>query len=85
MQYNVTHDAAHHLCSFNRVGIEKSQQCGCFCCCQIFPAVEITNYVGAVPKALCPYCGIDAVLPDAWIELSRDLLVEMKKRWFRTP
>jgi hypothetical protein len=32
--------------------------------------------------ALCPFCGVDSVLPDNTIDLSEELLNEMHKVWF---
>jgi len=86
MKYNVTDDAINHFSSYNRIlGVQKSQQCGCYSCCEIFPAVEVVAYCDRAihnSTALCPRCGIDSVLPDAWIELSTELLVALEKRWF---
>ncbi|KKN43874.1 hypothetical protein LCGC14_0698880 [marine sediment metagenome] len=88
MQYNITDKGAHHFSSHNRIsGVQKSQQCGCFCCCEIFSATEVVEYCDQAvhnSTALCPRCGIDSVLPDAWIELSEELLTELSTRWFGT-
>ena len=83
MQYNITDEAILQLSIQNRIlGVERSQQCGCFCCGAVFPANIVVDYVDDNRTALCPRCNIDSVLPDAWIELSRELLVEVGKRWF---
>ena len=82
MTYIVTDDGIHHFTYANRFGVERSQRCGCFCCCEIFPAAEVTDYVGAPQRAQCPRCQIDSVLPDAWIELSTELLIALERRWF---
>jgi hypothetical protein len=37
--------------------------CGCFCCLQTFPAAEVVDWIDDGETPLCPYCGIDAVLP----------------------
>lgn len=86
MKYNITDAGVHHLCCNNRTGVEDSEQCGCFYCCKIFPAEDVIEYVGVHKRnALCPRCGIDSVLPDVWIELSKGLLIAMKQRWFARP
>jgi len=82
MTYNVTDLGVHHFCNDNKLGVQESQRCGCFCCCRIFPARDVTEYVGTAPRAVCPLCGIDSVLPGAWIELTTELLVEMEQKWF---
>jgi hypothetical protein len=61
--------------------------CGCFYCLETFPAEEVEEYVdkfcGECITALCPRCGIDAVLPDAdWKDLSRELLEKLHLRAF---
>ena len=33
-------------------------------------------------KIVCPFCGVDSVLPDNKVELSTDLLEDMHKIWF---
>jgi hypothetical protein len=38
-------------------------ECGCFCCLQTFPAVEVIDWIDDGDTPLCPYCGIAAVLP----------------------
>lgn len=85
--YQVTTHAVHSLCTWNRVAIERSVQCGCFCCGAIFRPSEIKEWIDPVRKgkgytALCPRCGIDSVLADACIELTPELLAEMEKIWF---
>ena len=65
--------------SCNREQIERSKQCGCFFCCRIFPASEVTYYVSREePTALCPYCYTDA----SGYPIIEEILKEMNKRWF---
>lgn len=74
-----------HKASFrNREQIEQSKQCGCFFCCRIFPASEVTDYVSREePTALCPYCFTDSVFGDAsGYPITEDFLKEMNKRWY---
>jgi hypothetical protein len=45
-----------------------AEVCGCFYCRRMFPPSTITEWVdeneeGVGQTALCPYCGIDTVIP----------------------
>ena len=78
-------DYAHMLSFDNADSVQASQMCGCFCCQEIFPASEVTRFLDETPgrTALCPYCGIDAVLGDAsGVEVSEDFIRKMHKEWF---
>lgn len=37
--------------------------CGCFCCLQTYAADEVIDWVDDGETPLCPFCGVDAVLP----------------------
>ena len=80
LQLKLAHDASFR----NREQIERSKQCGCFSCCRIFPASEVTDYVSPEePTAVCPYCHIDSVIGDASdYPVTEEFLKEMNKRWF---
>lgn len=74
-----------HDCSFeNKEQLAKSELCGCFWCCRIFHASEVTDYVSVdEPTALCPYCSTDSVIGDAsGFPITKEFLREMRKRWF---
>lgn len=75
---------AHDACFRNRAQIERSKQCGCFSCCRIFPASEVTDYVSPEePTAICPYCHIDSVIGDAsGYPVTEEFMKKMNKRWF---
>ena len=78
-------DYAHMLSFDNADSVKASQMCGCFCCQEIFPAAEVTRFLDETPgrTALCPHCGIDAVLGDAsGVEVSEDFIRKMHKEWF---
>lgn len=78
-------DYAHMLSFDNADSVQASQKCGCFYCQEIFPAEEVTRFLDETPgrTALCPHCGIDAVLGDAsGVEVSEDFLSKMHKEWF---
>jgi len=81
----------HDLCGWHEEAIRNSQLCGCFYCMEIFSPSAISEWVeesedcprGPGKTAVCPKCGIDAVLPDS-VEpkLTKELLKEMNQRWF---
>ena len=85
-------DSLHRFSFKNKELLAKSESAGCFYCRTIFPASDIRKWVDGEPgseklhgglTALCPRCGIDAVLPSAApIELTEDLLAEMNEHWF---
>ena len=84
------------FCTHHREFLAQSERAGCFFCLSIFPPAEIREWIdepdttpgatGApVPggvTALCPRCGIDAVLPSAKVALDTGLLREMAEHFF---
>lgn len=67
----------------NKSSIEKSHICGCFHCCETFPAESVTEFIGTENTAFCPCCGIDSVIADAdWKDLSPEFLDKMNLRYF---
>jgi hypothetical protein len=79
---------AHEHCSKHRSELLAGTQCGCFYCCAVFAASEITDWVdgddnGVGQTALCPKCGIDSVIGDkSGYEISQDFLTRMHEHWF---
>ena len=57
--------AAHKHSYRHRPEIEGSQRCGCFFCFRVFPSTAITAWIDASQTALCPGCGVDAVIGSA--------------------
>ncbi len=63
----------HKLCGWHRDAIVASPSVGCFYCLAIYSPSEIEDWVdepedcprGPGKTALCPKCGIDAVLPES--------------------
>lgn len=86
-------ESIHRFSSRNRELLARSEHAGCFYCQALFNPSEIKDWVdgrqvesgdseGGV-TALCPHCGIDAVLPSAAsITLSAVLLAEMRDHFF---
>lgn len=78
-------ESAHKYCSDNKAQLEAEQKCGCFYCRKIFPSSEIKDWIkeGTSGTALCPYCGIDAVIGEnTGYAITDDFLHKMHLRWF---
>lgn len=39
------------------------QQCGCFFCLRVYNGNSVTRFIDNGETAICPWCGIDSVLP----------------------
>jgi hypothetical protein len=58
--------SAHSHSSGNRAEVLRSGICGCFFCRIVFAPAEIREWaVNDDDTAMCPQCGLDAVLGDA--------------------
>ena len=67
----------------NRDGLLPGTQAACYHCLNVFPAEEVTEFTDAEETALCPKCGIDAVLPQhAGYSFEKDNLIRMRAFWF---
>ena len=55
---------APHLSMKNKVNVGNSAQCGCYHCLKVFDSKEISDWTDNNQTALCPYCAVDAVLPN---------------------
>jgi hypothetical protein len=77
-------DHIHAFSYENEQAVLSSQKCGCFYCQKIFDRDSITEWIGdgKTRTAICPHCGVDAILPDATVKLSDELLIRMYARWF---
>ncbi len=78
---------AHKYCTDNRSSFEAEQKCGCFYCGKTFPSSEIKDWIseGKIGTALCPYCGIDAVIGEfSGYDITDDLLRKMHLYWFES-
>lgn len=73
----------HKLSSYNRTHLTNASYAGCFFCLEIFPTHLIKEMIDKGETALCPFCEIDAVLPDcAELHVNLALLQRMQKIWF---
>ena len=48
--------------------IDDDTVCSCYCCCTNYKGSEITEFVDDGKTAICPVCGVDAVLPEKYTE-----------------
>ena len=81
--------AAHDRSGNHRAEIETSAICGCFYCCSEFEPNDIGEWVdlpddgGPGQTALCPHCGVDAVLGSAsGYPITQEFLKRMRAQWF---
>jgi len=74
----------HKHSSFHRDEVLRSELCGCFACTQRIRPARILEWTDGGQTANCPYCGIDAVLPDNIPDypLTAELLNAMRLKWF---
>lgn len=88
-------ESIHKFCTRNRDLLARSSRAGCFYCEVIFDPSEIKDWIdgrqvesGRLENgvtALCPRCGIDAVLPGAApIVLDGALLADMRHHFYRS-
>lgn len=60
-----------------------SNNAGCYYCCKIFESKSVINYTDEGETALCPHCGIDAVIFDCTnFQMNVENLQKAKKYWF---
>ena len=84
-KYKEYYDLASKASFQNWQTVKASQFCGCYSCCRIFPSSEVTECIpdGSLMTAVCPHCGIDAVIgEDSGIPIRKDVLDELQVRWF---
>jgi len=75
--------AAKLQASRHRAALEASARCACFFCFRKFPTSEIKAWIDADTTALCPGCGVDAVLGDAsGASISDGFLRKMHQHYF---
>ena len=75
---------AHRYCAANEAYVHESDKCGCFFCLKTFGARDVVNWLDDSDgkTAVCPYCGVDSVLPDSKADISEEFLEKMYKEWF---
>ena len=75
---------AHSFSMGNQAQLQQEQLCGCFYCRKIFLSSEIVEWVDdPVGTAVCPYCGIDAVVGESsQLPITPAFLKKMYQFWF---
>lgn len=80
---------AHEFSSGHKAALERDRVCGCFYCLKIFSPSEIDTWLfGDNPcdrdgTAVCPYCGVDAVIGESsGFPVTEEFLGEMRRVWF---
>jgi hypothetical protein len=78
---------AHGHSSDHRAEVLVSQACGCFYCLETFMPGAIREWVDPEGEegttALCPHCGIDAVIGSAsGFPITAEFLGRMRAYWF---
>jgi len=75
---------AHKDSSSHKLEILSSKLCGCFYCKQTYPPSEICEWINDIngETAICPKCGIDAVLSSKYPIKDNRFLDEMNRYWF---
>lgn len=62
----------------NKSELEKTNSCGCYYCQKTFQLNDITEWTDEGQTALCPYCGVDSVIPNP----TEENLKELHKYYF---
>lgn len=80
---------AHEGCTNHKPELEKDSRCGCFYCLKSYDPKEIEEWLIADNNAdrrgtaLCPYCGIDAVIGEySGYPITKEFLEAMYQIWF---
>lgn len=73
---------AHTHSTKHRIELEASEHCGCFFCFRIFKTGEIKTWTDGNQTALCPSCGIDAVIGSAYCLIGEGFLRRMHQQYF---
>ncbi len=81
---NETLKNAHRFCTNHREALSRDHICGCFHCLRIYSPSEITKWLSdQAGTALCPHCGVDAVLGESsGYPITKEFLTEMHAAWF---
>ena len=74
---------AHEHSMRNRPFLTGQTRCGCFHCQQTYAADEIADWTDDGQTAICPRCGVDAVLSSHTDPLTADFLARVHARWFK--
>lgn len=81
LDYNEGLEELHKLSVNHKEALNEAGEIGCYYCCNFFKADAVTEWCDDGETALCPNCGIDAVLPKK-SDLTLDILKAMYVYWF---
>lgn len=56
-------DDAFRFAHDNIKQLERVEDCGCYYCMQSYSVDEIYEFIDDGTTAICPHCGMDAVIP----------------------
>lgn len=76
---------AYEHSKLNRRFMSQGTVCRCFHCLGEFPAERISHWTDQGETALCPVCGVDAVLSSQADPLSETLIGQLRHTYFGTP
>ncbi|MGH1572717.1 cytoplasmic protein [Methylobacterium sp. P31] len=76
--------AAHRHSTRHADEVRSSVLCGCVFCLEVFAPDEITGWIAEDGTALCPWCGIDAVIGglSSYPTGNTTFLRAMRDEWF---
>lgn len=67
-----------------RAQLEQAHECGCYYCLRIYSPKDIEEWVDANSTAICPFCGIDAVVPFINVlDYDRENFITKLNRWHK--
>lgn len=74
----------HKFCTDNKSLILSQEQAACFHCKQFIKSEDISEYWDQGKTAVCPKCGVDALIPKIIdsIQISKSTLESMCKFYF---
>lgn len=76
---------AHSGSSNHKDFVIGSIECGCFSCLKVFDPRIIKAWTDEGETALCPFCGVDSVLPDKVMDFDVEFLKDMHAEYFTEP
>jgi len=83
MRESIDCKAAHQHSSHHRDEVMGSVVCGCFYCLSQFLPGAIETWTDLGTCAICPHCGIDAVIGSAsGYPIEKAFLQQMHQIWF---
>ena len=75
---------AHKYSIRNAEALKSCKTAACYYCRRFFYVSDIKEWTDNGETALCPYCGIDAVLPETSpYPMTNEVLNELHENWFR--